>query len=91
MDGTCDVVTNPTTNIPEPVVVLEGSVNCTEALVVVREYLAAIQRGEAEGQGLFATIRGWDCVWPYVPGRTHAESYRKCTDPTGKNSVRIGD
>lgn len=90
-DGMCDMVANPNTNTSEPVVVLEGRVNCAEALAVARDYLAAIQRGEPEGQGLFATIRGWDCVWPYVPGRSHADYYLKCTDPTGDNSIRIGD
>ncbi|MGV9796235.1 hypothetical protein [Gordonia sp. NPDC003422] len=91
VDVMCDLVANPNTNTSEPVVVLKGSVNCAEALAVARDYLAAIQRGEPEGQGMFATIRGWDCAWPYVPGRSHAESYLECTDPTGDNSVRIGN
>lgn len=87
----CDLVANPGTDTSRPVVVLKGRVNCAEALAVARDYLAAIQRGETEGQGLFATIRGWSCVWPYVPGRSHVESYLQCTDPTGDNSVRIGN
>lgn len=91
VDVMCDLVANPNTNTSEPVVVLKGSVNCAEALAVARDYLAAIHRGEPEGQGLFATIRGWDCAWPYVPGRSHAGSYLECTDPTGDNSVRIGN
>ncbi|UEA60042.1 hypothetical protein LK459_03935 [Gordonia otitidis] len=91
VDVVCDLVANPNTNTSEPVVVIKGSVNCAEALAVARDYLAAIHRGEPEGQGLFATIRGWDCALPYVPGRSHADSYLQCTDPTGGNSVRIGN
>ena len=91
VDVMCDLIANPNTNTSEPVVVLKGSVNCAAALAVARDYLAAIQRGEPEGQGQFATIRGWGCTWPYVPGRSHADSSRECTEPTGDNSVRIGN
>ncbi|MDL9935441.1 hypothetical protein QSJ18_01645 [Gordonia sp. ABSL1-1] len=85
------MLTNPRTGIASPVAVLEGSVDCAEALAVARDYEAAIALGTPEGQGLFLTVRGWACSWPYLAGRSHAESYLKCTDPTGNNAIRIGD
>lgn len=90
-DIMCDLVPNPNNDKSTPVVVLQGQVDCSEALSVARDYLAAIKAGEAEGQGLFLTVQGWECSWPYVEGRSHAESYLKCVDPSGTNAIRIGN
>lgn len=90
-DIMCDLVPNPNDNKSTPVVVLQGQVDCSQALSVARDYLAGIKAGEAEGQGLFLTVQGWDCNWPYVEGRSHAESYLKCVDPSRANAIRIGN
>ncbi|WP_341257965.1 MULTISPECIES: hypothetical protein [Gordonia] len=91
VDIMCDLVPNPNNNMSEPVVVLQGEVDCAEALSVARGYLAGIKAGKPEGQGQFLTVQGWDCNWPYVDGRSHADSYLKCVDPTGANAIRIGN
>ncbi|GAB17816.1 hypothetical protein GOEFS_039_00510 [Gordonia effusa NBRC 100432] len=87
----CDLVPNPNTGLSTPVVVLTGKVDCSEALSVARDYLAGIKAGKPAGQGQFMTVRGWDCNWPYVDGRSHADSYLKCVDASGSNSIRIGN
>lgn len=87
----CDMIANPNTNSTRPVVVLEGEVNCDEAMAVASRYLDGIKSGDTQGQGAFLTVEGWECSWPYVEGRSHADSYLKCVDPTGSNAIRIGD
>lgn len=91
LDVVCDLISNPNTGRTSPVAVLEGAVHCDEAMSVARDYLAGIAAGRQQGQGAFLTIRGWDCSWPYVDGRSHADSYLKCVDPTGLNAIRIGN
>lgn len=80
-----------------PVVVTAGSVDCGTALKVAAAYSAAIDAGAdptstdpavPQGQGLFATILGWDCSWPMAPGRSHADSPLACTH--GSAALRIG-
>lgn len=87
----CDLVPDQNNNRSEPVVVIQGAVDCSEALSVARDYLAGIKAGTPEGQGMFLTVQGWSCSWPYVDGRSHADSYFKCVDPSGANAIRIGD
>ena len=35
-------------------------------------------------------IDGWNCSWPYLPDRSHTDSYLQCVDPTG-NAIKFGD
>lgn len=75
-----------------PVAVLVGQVDCAEALAVADKYVndPAVVK---QGQGHFADVDGWSCSWPYVDGRSHADSYLKCSDDpiVSSNSFRIGD
>jgi len=73
----------------QPVVVLAGALPCATAMRIGGRYLADIRAGTAQGQGQFATEDSWQCDWPYVPGRSHANSYLQCTDPA-QNSFKIG-
>ncbi|MBT2269641.1 hypothetical protein J7E74_32130 [Rhodococcus erythropolis] len=86
---TCGTVVPHATGAVQPVIVLTGSIQCPTALAVSERYLndASVV---IEGQGRFATIDGWHCTWPYVDGRSHAESYFRCTD-SDQNSFKIGD
>lgn len=75
-----------------PVVVLVGQVDCAEALAIADAYLndPAVVK---QGQGQFADVGGWACSWPYVVGRSHADSYLQCSDNRNEPnfSFRIGD
>ncbi|WP_305094528.1 hypothetical protein [Prescottella sp. R16] len=75
-----------------PVVVLDGAVDCEAALAIADRYLND-PTVEAQGQGRYAKIDGWMCMWPYVPGRSHADSYLQCDDDPmhPQASFRIGD
>lgn len=86
----CDLVSSDATGQTLPVAVLTGAVDCAVAVPVADRYLNDIDL-YIEGQGRRATIDGWTCLWPYVEGRSHADSYLSCTDPTGAGSIRIGD
>lgn len=86
----CDLVSSDATGTTLPVAVLTGAVDCTVAVPVADRYLNDTDL-YIEGQGRRATVDGWTCIWPYVDGRSHADSYYTCTDPTGANSIRIGD
>ena len=77
------------TGAVQPVIVLTGSIECATALAVSERYLNDASVA-SEGQGRFATIDGWHCNWPYVDGRSHAESYLQCTD-AAQNSFKIGE
>lgn len=79
-------------NAPLPVVVLTGEVDCAVAVAVADRYVND-PTVVAQGQGRFATVDGWRCKWPYVPGRSHAESYLQCDDDpvNPRSSFRIGD
>lgn len=79
-------------NTPLPVVVLTGEVDCAVAVAVADRYVND-PTVVAQGQGRFATVDGWRCMWPYVPGRSHAESYLQCDDDpvNPRSSFRIGD
>lgn len=86
---TCGTVIPHATGAVQPVIVLTGSIECATALAVSERYLNDASVA-SEGQGRFATIDGWHCNWPYVDGRSHAESYLQCTD-VAQNSFQIGE
>lgn len=75
-----------------PVAVLAGEVDCGWAVELATSYLHDPSVVK-EGQGQYAQIDGWMCMWPYVEGRSHAESYLQCdNDPVNPvDSFRIGD
>ncbi|WP_238995126.1 hypothetical protein [Gordonia sp. JH63] len=73
----------------QPVIVLNGPVDCATAMTVSQKYFASID--QAQGQGLFLTVDGWECQWSYVAGRSHADSYSTCTAPGGVAAVKIGE
>lgn len=83
----CDLVPSATKSLP--VIVLSGHIQCEEALDVATRYLAA--DNQRTGQGMFLTIDRWSCSWPYVEGRTHADSYYQCTDHASGDSFKIGN
>lgn len=73
----------------QPVIVLNGPLDCATAMTVSQKYFASI--GQAQGQGLFLTINGWECQWPIVAGRSRADSYYTCTAPDQVAAVQIGE
>lgn len=73
----------------QPVIVLNGPLDCATAMTVSQKYFASI--GQAQGQGLFLTVDGWECQWPIVAGRSRADSYYTCTAPDQVAAVRIGE
>jgi len=85
----CGTIILSTTGAKTPVIVLRGQVACPTAKRVAEAYSGAIKAGKAQGQGLYATVQGWTCSWPYVTGRSHADSYLMCADPKG-NQFKIG-
>lgn len=73
----------------QPVIVLNGPLDCATAMTVSQKYFDSI--GQAQGQGLFLTVDGWACQWPIVDGRSRADSYYTCTAPDQVATVRIGE
>ena len=85
----CGTVTNNLNGATAPVIIIAGTPSCPAALNISDRYLND-RTVAAQGQGRFAVIDGWNCSWPYLPDRSHADSYLQCVDPTG-NAVKIGD
>ena len=85
----CGIVTNNLNGATAPVIIIAGTPSCPAALSISDRYLND-HTVAAQGQGRFAVIDGWNCSWPYLPDRSHADSYLQCVDPTG-NAVKIGD
>ncbi|MFC9361294.1 hypothetical protein ACFTZB_32540 [Rhodococcus sp. NPDC057014] len=85
----CGTVTNNLNGATAPVIIIAGTPNCPTALSISDRYLND-RTIATQGQGRFAVIDGWHCNWPYLPDRSHADSYLQCVDPTG-NAVKIGD
>ena len=85
----CGIVTNNLNGATAPVIIIAGTPSCPAALSISDRYLND-RTVAAQGQGRFAVIDGWNCSWPYLPDRSHADSYLQCVDPTG-NAVKIGD
>lgn len=73
----------------QPVIVLNGPVDCATAMTVSQKYFATIN--QAQGRGLFLTVDGLTCQWPIVPGRTRADSYYTCTAPDEVAAIQIGE
>lgn len=86
----CGEVTSKTAQTARPVAVLQGQVDCLEAMDVATTYVDGIDAGKAAGQRLSLTVKGWRCSWPYVDGRSHDQSYLKCATGDGVNAIRIG-
>ena len=72
----------------QPVVVLNGDVDCATAMRVADRYLhdPSVQKSGSSGQ---ATVDGWQCSAPVLPGRSRADSYLECD--LGGNGFRIGN
>lgn len=69
---------------------LDG-VGCPAAIDIADRYQAAIDAGQAQGQGLFWESGEWSCSWPYEDGFAHSQVPLKCGRTTGKPVVQIGD
>lgn len=63
----------------QPVIVLSGDVDCSEASRIAAEYLAPGTPVDRSGTLLSATVDGWSCEAPLVAGRSHADSYLQCS------------
>jgi len=72
------------------VIDLSGDVGCQAALDIADRYKAAIDSGQAQGQGLFWESGEWSCSWPYEDGYAHAQVPPKCVN-TDKMVVQLGD
>lgn len=84
----CGVITDQSTQTSLPVAVLVGSVDCHFAVLVADHYLndPAI---DPQGVGRAAIVDSWACHRPHPDDRT--QTFYACTDPTGINTIRIGD
>ncbi|OUS91876.1 hypothetical protein CA951_31310 [Rhodococcus sp. NCIMB 12038] len=85
----CGIVTNNLNGATAPVIIIAGTPSCPAALSTSDRYLND-RTVAAQGQGRFAVIDAWNCSRPYLPDRSHADSYLQCVDPTG-SAVKIGD
>ena len=74
----------------QPVIVLKGDVDCPTAIRIANRYLhdpsVRTPGGGSSGQ---ATVEGWQCLAPLVPGRSHADSYLECDSDSG--GFKIGN
>lgn len=77
---------------PRPVAVLTGQVGCETALRIADTYVNDVSVVK-QGQGQFAQVDGWLCMWAYVEGRSHRDSYLRCDDDpvAAQASFRIGN
>jgi hypothetical protein len=73
------------------VTVIQGFLDCADALDIADRYLAGVDAGEAQGQGLFWNSGEWQCFWPYLEGRPHSESPLSCVRSSDKSQIYIGD
>jgi hypothetical protein len=73
------------------ITVISGTVDCADAIDIADRYRAAIDNGEPEGQGLFWNSGVWECAWPYLEGRSHAESPLACERTTDQAQIYIGE
>jgi hypothetical protein len=74
---TCGTVTD----VPgrtQPVVVLKGDVDCSTAIRIANRYFHDPSVPKSDGSSAEATVEGWQCLIPVLPGRTHADSYGEC-------------
>lgn len=74
----------------DKVIDLDG-VGCEAALGIADRYRAAIESGEAQGQGLFFQTGEWSCAWPYEDGYAHAQVPLKCQRTADEKYVQIGE
>ena len=73
--------------ISEPVIVLKGAVDCATAANVAAAYLG--NPPTDSGTLMMATVHGWMCSAPLLPGRSHANSYLECDE--SDNGFKIGN
>ena len=85
----CGTVKNNLNGATSPVIIIAGTPSCPAALTISDRYVND-RTVAAQGQGRYAVIDGWNCNWPYLPDRSHADSYLQCVDPNG-NAVKIGN
>jgi hypothetical protein len=62
----------------QPVVVLKGDVDCPTAMRIANRYFHDPSVPQGDGSSAEATVEGWQCLIPVLPGRTHANSYAEC-------------
>lgn len=55
-----------------------GWVGCAAAMDVAGRYKAAIEAGQAQGQGQFWESGEWSCSWPYEESGAHVEAPLRC-------------
>jgi hypothetical protein len=73
----------------QPVVVLKGDVDCPNAIRIANRYFHDPSVQTSDGSSAQATVEGWQCWIPVLPGRTHADSYAECD--LGSNGFRVGN
>ncbi|MEV6242247.1 hypothetical protein [Lentzea sp. NPDC051838] len=70
---------------------VSGDLGCPAALDIADRYKAAIDGGQAQGQGLFWESGDWSCSWPYEDGYAHYQVPTKCVRKSDKLVVQMGD
>ncbi|MDT7789340.1 MAG: hypothetical protein QOF58_7759 [Pseudonocardiales bacterium] len=67
-----------------------GWLGCEAAMDIAGRYKAAIDAGQAQGQGLFWESGDWSCSWPYEESGAHVEAPLRCAQPKdGRLTVEI--
>jgi hypothetical protein len=80
------------TDVPgrtQPVVVLKGDVDCASAIRIANRYFHDDSVPKGDGSGTEATVEGWRCWIPVLPGRAHVDSYVECE--SAGNGFRVGN
>jgi|SRR6185437_8494839 len=73
----------------QPVIVLKGDVDCPTALRIANRYNHDPSVPHADGSSAQATVEGWQCSIPLLPGRAHADSYEECD--LGAEAFKVGN
>lgn len=67
-----------------------GWLGCEAAMDIAGRYRAAIDAGQAQGQGQFWDSGEWSCSWPYEESGAHVEAPLKCGQRSdGRLTVEI--
>ncbi|ANZ38740.1 hypothetical protein BBK82_24425 [Lentzea guizhouensis] len=67
-----------------------GWLGCGAAMDIAGRYRAAIDAGQAQGQGLFWDSGEWSCSWPYEESGAHVAAPLRCTQTSdGRMAVEI--
>jgi hypothetical protein len=73
----------------QPVTVLKGDVDCPTATDIANSYFHDPAVVKADWSTAAATVDGWQCSFPDIPGRPHDEAYLECD--LGDNGFQVGN